>query len=371
MSLVNLLGGLRRLLRRRHVHIDNCVFRLHWLVTSSLLVVFSLLVSARQYVGESIECVPPTSDFPMEVLNTYCWIHSTFTMPTALDKRVGLDVPHPGIDNSGGAERRYTAYYQWVAFTLFFQAVLFYIPYYLWKNWEGGLLEVITMGMHVAIMEDKERSHKKRLLTDYLQRHMRHHRLYALKYVFCEFLSFVNVLGQMFLMDKFLGGEFWKYGADVVRFTLMDQEERHDPMIYVFPRMTKCVFHSFGSSGDVQRHDSLCILPLNVLNEKIYVFLWFWLVTLLVLTTLVFLGRLVILAVPKLRFQMLKSRSPLLNAEDLQTLASFADAGDAFLFYMLAQNLDPLVYKEVIADLTVLMNQKSSAAEDRLPLNAV
>ena len=47
-------------------------------------------------------------------------------------------------------------------------------------------------------------------------------------------------------------------------------------MIYIFPRMTKCTFHKFGASGEVEKHDALCILPLNIVNEKIYIFLWFW-----------------------------------------------------------------------------------------------
>lgn len=50
----------------------------------------------------------------------------------------------------------------------------------------------------------------------------------------------------------------------------MDQAERVDPMIYVFPRMTKCTFHKFGPSGTLERHDAFCLLPLNILNEKVY-----------------------------------------------------------------------------------------------------
>lgn len=371
MSLVNLFGGLRRLLRRRNVQIDNCVFRLHWLVTSSVLVVFSLVVSARQYVGDPIECVPPTLDFPMEVLNTYCWIHSTFTIPSSFVKKVGYDIPYQGIDNSRNPnrERRYNAYYQWVCFMLFFQAILFYIPYYIWKNWEGGLVEVISMGMHVVMMEDQERNHKKHVLVDYLHRHMRHHQLYALKYFICEFLSFLNVLGQMFLMDKFLGGEFLRYGIQVISFSLSDQEDRIDPMIFVFPRMTKCTFRSFGTSGDLQVHDSLCLLPLNVVNEKIYIFLWFWFVILMSLTALVFVVRVVVLAVPRLRLHMLKSRNPLMNMKDLRILSEVTNAGDWFLFYMLAQNLDPLVYKETVADLAVLVGRGTE--ENRVPLNQI
>lgn len=64
----------------------------------------------------------------------------------------------------------------------------------------------------------------------------------------------------------------------VVQYSEMDQEERVDPMIYVFPRMTKCHFHKFGPSGSVERHDAFCLLPLNILNEKVSWLLLWWLV---------------------------------------------------------------------------------------------
>ena len=31
-------------------------------------------------------------------------------------------------------------------------------------------------------------------------------------------------------------------------------------------RMTKCTFHKFGTSGNIEKHDALCILPLNIGN---------------------------------------------------------------------------------------------------------
>ena len=42
-----------------------------------------------------------------------------------------------------------------------------------------------------------------------------------------------------------------------------------------------------------QKHDALCMLPINVVNEKIYVFLWFWLLLLAIIRT-------IITSVPKL-----------------------------------------------------------------------
>ena len=48
--------------------------------------------------------------------------------------------------------------------------------------------------------------------------------------------------------------------------------------------MTKCTFHKYGPSGTVQLHDGLCVLPSNIINEKIYIFLWIWLVALAVVS---------------------------------------------------------------------------------------
>ena len=64
----------------------------------------------------------------------------------------------------------------------------------------------------------------------------------------------------------------------------MDQESITDPMIKIFPRVTKCTFYKYGSSGSIVNHDAICILALNVINEKIYIFLWFWFIILAVVT---------------------------------------------------------------------------------------
>lgn len=66
--------------------------------------------------------------------------------------------------------------------------------------------------------------------------------LYLMKSVFPQ-------VGNIFFVDVFLGGAFLKYGTEVVRYSGMNQENRTDPMIAVFPRVTKCTFHKFGPSG--------------------------------------------------------------------------------------------------------------------------
>ena len=61
----------------------------------------------------------------------------------------------------------------------------------------------------------------------------------------------------MFLMDRFFEGAFFTFGLEVIAFAERDQEDRLDPMVYIFPRMTKCTFHKFGTSGEVKKHDLL------------------------------------------------------------------------------------------------------------------
>lgn len=56
-------------------------------------------------------------------------------------------------------------------------------------------------------------------------------------------------------------------------FTEKDQADRVDPMIFIFPRQTKCIFHVYGSSGTIERRDAFCLLPQNILNEKVIIFI--------------------------------------------------------------------------------------------------
>ena len=67
-------------------------------------------------------------------------------------------------------------------------------------------------------------------------------------------------------------------GLEVVSLSQTDPEKRYDPLNSVFPKVAKCTFHQYGPSGTIQEVDGLCILSLNIINEKIYIMLWFWFV---------------------------------------------------------------------------------------------
>ena len=158
-------------------------------------------------------------------------------------------------------------------------------------------------------------------------------------------------LGQLFLMDRFLDGTFFTFGIEVISFAMRDEEDRVDPVIYIFPRMTKCTFHKFGTSGNIESHDALCILPINIVNEKIYVFLWFWFLILGSMTLLVVLYRLIIIFSPRMRAYLLFIRFRLIKKECINIIIKKTQMGDWFLLYMLGQNVDSMIFKEVIHEL--------------------
>ncbi|XP_039299632.1 innexin inx3-like [Nilaparvata lugens] len=112
----------------------------------------------------------------------------------------------------------------------------------------------------------------------------------------------------MFFIDSFLGGAFLTYGIDVIKFMSQNQENRTDPMVLVFPRVTKCTFHKFGPSGSIQKHDTLCVLALNILNEKIYIFLWFWFIILAVLSGIALMYSIAVVLLPSIRETILIRR---------------------------------------------------------------
>lgn len=84
---------------------------------------------------------------------------------------------------------------------------------------------------------------QERSLADYIADSLNSHNIWALKLFFTELLNLFVVLGNIFFVDIFLGGEFSTYGLRVVEFLEADPEGRIDPMSTVFPRVTKCSFY--------------------------------------------------------------------------------------------------------------------------------
>ena len=90
-----------------------------------------------------------------------------------------------------------SVYFFYPTLTCSFQAILFYIPRWLWKNWEAGKVSALRMDLNLGIISDVEKKLKKKLLIDYLYSNLKHHNFWAYRYFFCEFLALLNVSGRI------------------------------------------------------------------------------------------------------------------------------------------------------------------------------
>lgn len=212
-------------------------------------------------------------------------------------------------------------------------------------------MRTLVMGLNVGICREDEKCAKKQAMIGYVLKRLRRHKLYVLRYFACEALCLVNIVIQLWMMNRFFDGEFYSYGWRVMKFSDTPQEQRFDPMVYVFPKVTKCIFHKFGASGSIQKHDSLCILPLNIVNEKTYIFIWFWFIILALMLVGLVIYRLMIIFMPSVRVQLLKTINRMVPREAAQGIAQKTDLGDWWVIYMLGGNLDPPIFKDVVAEL--------------------
>lgn len=356
---------------------EGIINRCHFRGTSLLILVMCLMVTCTEWIsgtGSIIDCLHggAISD---TVINAFCYIQGTFSVPIHWrdhDTEIGFDVSQTGV-GPYNPEKDYIEvkqYYQWVPFVLFLQSVLFYVPHLVFKMFEGGKVKTILGSLNHYVLKKEDRRSQQEDLASYFVKTRGIHDNWSLGLLLGHVLYLVNVIGQVFFTDMFLGYEFSTYGVSTLSFLEAQPENRIDPMSRVFPRVTKCTFQKFGPSGSIQRHDAQCVLPINIINEKIYVFLWFWFLILTCLTILDVLHHVGLVAVPSVRRMILRRKLhtvPKFKIAvmdiDITAILDNISFGDWKLLYSLLRNMDSITAAEFLQALTSLIR---SEIEDKM-----
>jgi len=90
----------------------------------------------------------------------------------------------------------------------------------------------------------------------------------------------INCVAQFLLLNSFLGMDFGAYGIEVLSALFQGGDWRGSDR---FPRVTMCDFQ-IRRLGQLQTYTVQCVLPINLFNEMIYLFIWFWMVLVIILT---------------------------------------------------------------------------------------
>jgi len=349
--------------KHRSATIDSILFRVNYFATALFLLAASLFLAARQYLGTPITCKSGYDGYG-SMSNNYCLSH-IFTVSHSPVDRVGIDVAHPGVRPTT-PDKKYVDYYQWVCFCLLFQAILFYLPGLVWKHWEGGKVAGLKKAFECTIVGAAEKQEKMGVLVDYFYHNLNAHNLWAASYLLCEIFSFVNIIGQWYLLNWFLGPAFYSYGSDVSTFPPKVDSDKLDPELYLFPQMAKCTMHEYSSNGEISIVDSLCNLPLNFMNAKLFLVLWYWLIVLGVFTFLLIIYRICVLAPPsrQLRALLLLINCNSATWDSIVSVTARISPGNWQLLYLLSQNMDSILVKEVVENLARRMKPKGKDSHE-------
>jgi len=351
MYIPSFFEPLRKFLKWEKVAIDNFIFRLHYKVTAILLLGFVVLVTAKQHFGDPIDC-STSSEMPItgKAMNSWCWLTGTFTLKykKQVDKEIclashSIHTCRVGAYSPYEHEKVFHGYYQWVSWIIFLQVLSFLMPRLLWKKMEGGKVKFITDAVPTTPPMDQADEDKRvdRLQTLYMI-YSGKNNVYALKFFLCELLNLINVALNLVLVDALLDGRFKDYGYKVIKSYMTGLSD--DPMGDVFPKMSKCQFDRYATGGELLAAENLCVLSLNIINDKVYLIMWIWLHFLLSLTFINFLYRFLILMFPFLRSYVLWLGAQAGEWNTVMCVATNLPIGDWFLLRQISKNVDEMSF---------------------------
>ncbi|CAJ0944373.1 unnamed protein product, partial [Mesorhabditis belari] len=261
---------------------DDSTDRWHHVRTIMILIGLATTLFLKNYVGEPLQCWPPAqwNDGWEAFAEAYCFVENTYFVPM---NQSNLPAHHTREDQE-------MIYYQWVPFILLLMGLLFYVPRAIWKlfSFYTGLTlpemmkSARTTGKTGA--EGKGGPLAKALYREHTAVEkagsIRYGSYLSNLYLFCKTLMLLNVFSQLLFINYWLGTAYTFWGLGIFWDMLHGrhwQESGH------FPRVTYCDV-TVRELGNVNNWTLQCVLMVNMFNEKIFIFMWFYFAFLLVIT---------------------------------------------------------------------------------------
>lgn len=272
---------------------DDFIDRLSRYYSVLVFSIFVIIVSSVQFVGKPISCFTPASftDAHVTYADFICWMSDTYFI--SLD----AEIPEPD-DTEARQGSRAIRFYQYVPFILMLQACGFFLPGFLWRSGSSRL--GIFLQKHLDQLDLSRRSlaesptYRRQLIRNVairLDQYFRVRQRTFLPRLTClllmiKLMYIVNIVVQLITLHYLMNFEL-KFESLFQRLLIHSTNERHTSL--QFPTNVLCDFIVRFLGKNKHRHTVQCVLPINVFNEKIFIFAYLWLIVLFACTLYNFL----------------------------------------------------------------------------------
>uniref|UniRef100_A0A914V7N6 Innexin n=1 Tax=Plectus sambesii TaxID=2011161 RepID=A0A914V7N6_9BILA len=253
---MNFLGSFLSAIKPRND--DDSIDRLNYYYTCVIILVLSITISAKQYVGAPIQCWVPAQFTGAweQYAENFCFVQNTYWLP------LNDHIPTRHVER----DQRQIGYYQWVPFILAMEAVFFYVPCIFWRqmNWQSGIdiLSIIKMAGDTENIHGEARAKAVNTITQHLEDSIALQESFSKRttstwrsiflqfgkakgyyvtflYVATKMLYILNVAIQFLVMNDFLGQDNHLWGLQIL-YDLANGREWEESGN--FPRVTLCDF---------------------------------------------------------------------------------------------------------------------------------
>ncbi|CAF3317621.1 unnamed protein product [Rotaria socialis] len=265
---------------------DDFVDRLSRYYSVLIFSVFIVIVSSVQFVGKPISCFAPASFSDAHIIyaDFICWISDTYFIS------IDAEIPEPD-DLQARQGSNAIRFYQYVPFILMLQTCGFFLPGFFWRSGSSRL--GIPLQKHLDQLNMSRRSiaeppmYRRQLIRNVASRldqyfRMRHRAIIpklTFLYLLTKLIYITNIFIQLISLHYLMNFEL-KFNSLFHHFIIYNNTIRHVSL--QFPTNVLCDFIVRFLGKNKHPHTVQCVLPINVFNEKIFIFAYLWLIFLLI-----------------------------------------------------------------------------------------
>ncbi|XP_055308741.1 innexin inx4-like isoform X2 [Sitodiplosis mosellana] len=312
--------------------------------TPILLLFFATLLTTMDILRTSIDCYPDSSGNGRKaIMDNFCWSFGTYTC-----KNQTNNCFNPSEEN-----KVYQRYYQWISLLFVLGACVLHTPAYLWTQLEGGLMHKICTEIDSTFKEETWNRKKKQIMAYFRSKYVdRLHMKYVQYFIALNILCSVLILLNIMTLNIIIPG-FWNhYHQAILALVTGDSKMWMFHSELIFPRLAKCSFEPYGPSGSNQQLDALCLLSLNVVNQKIFIIVWIWYILQMTISILNLLHWILITTSKKARIYILCEKTmKSISHKVILDASCEAHLGHFFVLNQIARNTSPDTFVELMSEL--------------------